>query len=110
MKIEANRPVQISNTCQIGTTVNRNTLTSYNTTTILDSNTGMTLTTPTIGITSPSVTIGQNGVTVITVNGSLVQIGQTLGINYLYGTTYVQNLYSTTGVIGAVGNVFQQFV
>jgi hypothetical protein len=110
MKIEANRPVQISNTCQIGTSVSRNTLTSYNTTTILDSNTGMTLTTPVIGITSPSITIGQNGVTVITVNGSLVQIGQTLGINYLYGTTYVQNLYSTTGVIGAVGNVFQQFV
>jgi len=110
MKIEANRPLQINNTCQIGTTVNRNTLNSYTTTTVLDANTGMTLTTPTIGITSPSVTIGQNGVTVITVNGSLVQIGQTLGINYLYGTTYVQNLYSTTGVIGAVGNVFQQFV
>jgi hypothetical protein len=110
MKIEANRPVQISNTCQIGTSVNRNTLTSYNTTTILDSNTGMTLTTPVIGITSPSITIGQNGVTVITVNGSLVQIGQIAGINYLYGSTYVQNLFSTTGVIGAVGNVFQQFV
>jgi hypothetical protein len=110
MKIEANRPLQINNTCQIGTTINRNTLNSYTTTTVLDANTGMTLTTPTIGITSPSVTIGQNGVTVITVNGSLVQIGQTLGINYLYGTTYVQNLYSTTGVIGAVGNVFQQFV
>jgi hypothetical protein len=110
MKIEANRPVQISNTCQIGTTINRNTLNSYTTTTVLDANTGMTLTTPTIGITSPSVTIGQNGVTVLTLNGSLVQIGQTLGINYLYGTTYVQNLYSTTGVIGAVGNVFQQFI
>jgi hypothetical protein len=110
MKIEANRPVQISNTCQIGTSVSRNTLTSYNTTTILDSNTGMTLTTPVIGITSPSITIGQNGVTVITINGSLVQIGQVAGINYLYGSTYVQNLFSTTGVIGAVGNVFQQFI
>jgi hypothetical protein len=110
MKIEANRPLQINNTCQIGTTVNRNTLNSYTTTTVLDANTGMTLTSPVIGITSPSITIGQNGVTVITVNGSLVQIGQTLGINYLYGTTYVQNLYSTTGVIGAVGNVFQQFI
>ena len=110
MKIEANRPLQINNTCQIGTTINRNTLTSYNTTTILDSNTGMTLTTPVIGITSPSITIGQNGITVITINGSLVQIGQVAGINYLYGSTYVQNLFSTTGVIGAVGNVFQQFV
>ena len=110
MKVTTNQPLQINNTCQIGTTVNRNTLNSYTTTTVLDANTGMTLTTPTIGITSPLVTIGQNGVTVITINGSLVQIGQTLGINYLYGTTYVQNLYSTTGVIGAVGNVFQQFV
>jgi hypothetical protein len=110
MKIEANRPVQINNTLQVGTTINRNTLTSYNTTTILDANTGMTLTSPTIGITAPLVTIGQNGVTVLTLNGSLVQIGQVAGINYLYGTTYVQNLYSTTGVIGAVGNVFQQFV
>jgi hypothetical protein len=110
MKITANQPLQINNTCQIGTTISRNTLTSYTTTTILDANTGMTLTSPTIGITAPLVTIGQNGVTVLTLNGSLVQIGQTLGINYLYGTTYVQNLYSTTGVIGAVGNVFQQFV
>ena len=110
MNIEANRPLQINNTCQIGTTVNRNTLNSYTTTTVLDANTGITLTTPVIGITSPSITIGQNGITAITLNGSVVQIGQTLGINYLYGTTYVQNLYSTTGVIGAVGNVFQQFV
>ena len=110
MKITANQPLQINNTCQIGTNISRNTLTSYNTTTVLDANTGMTLTSPTIGITAPLVTIGQNGVTVLTLNGSLVQIGQTLGINYLYGTTYVQNLYSTTGVIGAVGNVFQQFV
>ena len=110
MKVTTNQPLQINNTCQIGTTTNRNTFNAYTTTAVLDANSGITLTTPTIGITSPSVTIGQNGVTVITVNGSLVQIGQTLGINYLYGTTYVQNLYSTTGVIGAVGNVFQQFV
>jgi len=109
MKIEANRPVQISNTCQIGTTVNRNTLNSYTTTTVLDANTGMTLTTPTIGITSPSVTIGQNGVTVITINGSAVSIGQLLGVNTLYGTTYVQNLQSLTGVIGSIGSVMQQF-
>lgn len=110
MKIEANRPLQINNTCQIGTTINRNTLTSYTTTALLDSNTGMTLTAPSILIPTPLINIGQNGVTAITLNGSIVQIGQTLGINYLYGTTYVQNLYSTTGVIGAVGNVFQQFV
>ena len=110
MKVTTNQPLQINNTCQIGTTVNRNTLNSYTTTTVLDANTGMTLTTPTIGITSPLVTIGQNGVTVITVNGSLVQIGQALGINYLYGTTFVQNLYSTTGVVGMAGQVFQQFV
>lgn len=109
MKIEANRPVQISNTCQIGTNVSRNTLTSYNTTTILDSNTSMTLTTPVIGITSPSITIGQNGVTVININGSAVSIGQLLGVNTLYGTTYVQSLQSLTGVISAVGQTFQQF-
>jgi hypothetical protein len=114
MKIEANRPVQISNTCQIGTTVNRNTLTSYNTTTILDSNTGMTLTTPVIGITSPLVTIGQADATSITLNSSGVYIGRLLGTNYLYGTTYAgsiyaTNLYSATGVLGMVGSVMQQF-
>jgi hypothetical protein len=109
MKITANQPLQINNTCQIGTTISRNTLTSYTTTTILDANTGMTLTTPTIGITSPLVSIGQNGVTVITINGSLVQIGQTLGVNTLYGTTYIQNLQSLTGVIGSIGSVMQQF-
>ena len=114
MKIEANRPVQISNTCQIGTTVNRNTLTSYTTTTILDANTGITLTTPTIGITSPLITIGQADATSITLNSSGVYIGRLLGTNYLYGTTYAgniyaTNLYSATGVLGMAGQVFQQF-
>ena len=109
MKITANQPLQINNTCQIGTSVSRNTLTSYNTTTILDSNTGMTLTTPVIGITSPSITIGQNGITIININGSAVSIGQLLGVNTLYGTTYIQSLQSLTGVISAVGQAFQQF-
>ena len=109
MKIIANQPLQINNTCEIGTTVNRNTFNAYTTTAVLDANTGMTLTTPTIGITSPSITIGQNGITAITLNGSVVQIGQTLGINYLYGTTYVQNLYSTSGIVGMANQVFQQF-
>ena len=110
MKLTANQPLQINNTCQIGTTINRNTLTSYTTTTILDANTGMTLTSPTIGITAPLVTIGQNGVTIININGSAVSIGQLLGVNTLYGTTYVQNLQSLTGVIGSIGSVMQQFV
>jgi len=114
MKITANQPLQINNTCQIGTTVSRNTLTSYTTTTILDANTGMTLTTPTIGITSPLVTIGQADATTITLNSSGVYIGRLLGTNYLYGTTYAgaiyaTNLYSATGVLGMAGQVFQQF-
>jgi hypothetical protein len=114
MKIIANQPLQINNTCQIGTTINRNTLTSYNTTTILDANTGITLTTPTIGITAPLVTIGQADATSITLNSSGVYIGRLLGTNYLYGTTYAgsiyaTNLYSATGVLGMAGQVFQQF-
>lgn len=109
MKIEANRPLQINNTCQIGTTINRNTLNAYTTTALLDSNTGMTLTAPSILIPTPLINIGQNGITSITLNGSIVQIGQTLGTNYLYGTTYVQSLQSATGVIGAIGSVMQQF-
>jgi hypothetical protein len=109
MKIEANRPVQINNTFQVGTTINRNTFNSYTTTTVLDANTGMTLTTPTIGITSPLVSIGQGDATSITLNSSGVYIGQLLGSNYLYGTTYVQNLYSASGILGMAGQVFQQF-
>jgi hypothetical protein len=114
MKIEANRPVQISNTCQIGTTINRNTLNSYTTTTILDANTSFTITTPTIQITAPLVSIGQADATSITLNSSGVYIGRLLGTNYLYGTTYAgniyaTNLYSATGVLGMAGQVFQQF-
>lgn len=110
MKMIANQSVNINNTFQVGTTLNRNTLTAYNTTTLLDANTGMTLTAPSIFITTPLITIGQAGLTSITLNGSNVYIGQLLGVNYLYGTTYVQNLYSATGVLGMAGQVFQQFV
>jgi hypothetical protein len=109
MKLVANQPVSVNNTFQIGTTVVRNTLNSYTTTTVLDANTGMTLTTPTIGITSPLVSIGQGDATSITLNSSGVYIGQLLGSNYLYGTTYVQNLYSASGILGMAGQVFQQF-
>ena len=74
----------------------------------------MTLTTPTIGITSPLVSIGQGDATSITLNSSGVYIGQLLGTNYLYGTTYAGNIYATnifsaTGVLGMAGQVFQQF-
>jgi hypothetical protein len=109
MKIEANRPVAINNTFQVGTTINRNTSNSYTTTALLDANTGMTLTSPTILITAPLVNIGQLTATSITLNSSGVYIGQLLGVNYLYGTTYVQNLYSASGILGMAGQVFQQF-
>lgn len=109
MKIEANRPVAINNTFQVGTTLIRNTSNSYTTTTLLDANTGMTLTSPTILITAPLVNIGQLTATSITLNSSGVYIGQLLGSNYLYGTTYVQNLYSASGILGMAGQVFQQF-
>ena len=92
MKMIANQPVNINNTCQIGTTLNRNTLTAYNTTTLLDGNTSITLNSPIINVTAP-----------------YVAIGQTLGFNYLYGTTFVQNLYSSSGIVGMAGQVFQQF-
>jgi hypothetical protein len=107
MKIEANRPLQINNTCQIGTTINRNTLNSYTTTTVLDANTGFTITTPTIGITAPLVSIGQADATSITLNSSGVYIGRLLGNNYLYGTTYIQNLYSPTGIISTSSATWQ---
>ena len=109
MQMVANRPVSINNTFQQGTTLNRFSSTNYTTTSLIDANTGMTLTAPSIFITTPLITIGQAGITSITLNGSNVYIGQLLGTNYLYGTTYVQNLYSTTGVVNAVGQVFQQW-
>lgn len=92
MKMIANQPVNINNTFQVGTTLNRNTMTTYNTTTLLDANTSITLNSPIINITAP-----------------YVAIGQTLGFNYLFGTTFVQNLYSSTGIVGMAGQVFQQF-
>jgi type II secretory pathway component PulM len=92
MKMIANRQVNINNTFQVGTTLNRNTLTTYNTTSLLDANTSITLNSPIINITAP-----------------YVAIGQTLGFNYLYGTTFVQNLYSSSGIVGMAGQVFQQF-
>ena len=92
MKMIANQPVQINNTFQVGTTLNRNTLTAYNTTTLLDADTSITLNSPIINITAP-----------------YVAIGQTLGFNYLFGTTFVQNLYSSSGIVGMAGQVFQQF-
>ena len=92
MKMIANQPVNINNTFQFGTTLNRNTLTAYNSTSLLDANTSITLNSPIINITAP-----------------YVAIGQTLGFNYLFGTTFVQNLYSSTGIVGMAGQVFQQF-
>lgn len=92
MKMIANQSVNVNNTFQVGTTLNRNTLAGYNSTSLLDANTSITLNSPIINITAP-----------------YVAIGQTLGFNYLFGTTFVQNLYSSTGIVGMAGQVFQQF-
>lgn len=92
MKMIANQSVNVNNTFQVGTTLNRNTLTAYNSTSLLDANTSITLNSPIINITAP-----------------YVAMGQTLGFNYLYGTTFVQNLYSSNGIVGMAGQVFQQF-
>lgn len=92
MKMIANQPVNVNNTFQVGTTLNRNTLNAYNSTSLLDANTSITLNSPIINITAP-----------------YVAIGQTFGFNYLFGTTFVQNLYSSTGIVGMAGQVFQQF-
>jgi hypothetical protein len=92
MQVVSNRPVTINNTLQHGTTLNRYSSTAYNTTTYNDSNTSINLTSPIINLSAPQV-----------------NIGQLLGNNYLYGTTYVQKLYSATGVVDAVGQVFQQW-
>ena len=88
----ANRPVTLNHTFQQGTTLNRYSSTAYNTTSFTDANVSINLTSPIINLSAPQV-----------------NIGQLLGTNYLYGTTYVQKLYSATGVVDAVGQVFQQW-
>ena len=92
MQMVANRPVTLNHTLQHGTTLNRYSSTAYNTTSFIDANVNINLTSPIINLSAPQV-----------------NMGQLLGTNYLYGTTYVQNLYSGTGVITAVGQVFQQW-
>jgi hypothetical protein len=92
MQMVANRPVTLNHTLQHGTTLNRYSSTAYNTTSFIDANVNINLTSPIINLSAPQV-----------------NIGQLLGTNYLYGTTYVQKLYSATGVVDAVGQVFQQW-
>jgi len=92
MQMVANRPVTINNTLQHGTSLNRYSSTAYNTTSFTDADVSINLTSP-----------------IINLSGTRVNIGQLLGTNYLYGTTYVQKLYSVSGVVDAVGQVFQQW-
>jgi hypothetical protein len=92
MQMVANRPVSINNTLQHGTSLNRYSSTAYNTTISTDANVSVNFASPIINLSAPQV-----------------NIGQLLGTNYLYGTTYVQNLYSTTGVANAAGQGFQQW-
>jgi len=92
MQMVANRPVTINNTLQHGTSLNRYSSTAYNTTSFTDADVSINFASP-----------------IINLSGTQVNIGQLLGTNYLYGTTYVQKLYSVSGVVDAVGQVFQQW-
>ena len=93
MKATFYEPVTIIDEVAIGTLAFRAALTSYNDTITLDA----------------SSDIDIAGSTMLTIGAPINNIGLVLGINYLRGTTYIQNLATTSGVINAVNSAIQQF-
>ena len=93
MKSTFYEKVTIIDELVVGTLYFREPLTTFNTTIALDA-------TSNIDISSTSM---------LTIGAPVNNIGLVLGINYLRGTTYIQNLATTSGVINAVNSAIQQF-
>ena len=93
MKATFYEPVTIIDEVAIGTLAFRAALTSYNDTITLDA----------------SSDIDIAGSTMLTIGAPINNIGLVLGVTYLKGTTYIQNLATTSGVINAVNAAIQQF-
>ena len=93
MKLNCYEKVTIIEEVAIGTLAFRYPLTSYNDTISLDA--------------SSSIDIA--GSTMLTIGAPINNIGLVLGVNYLRGTTYIQSLATTSGVISAVNSAIQQF-
>ena len=93
MKATFYEPVTIIESVNIGTLAFRYPLTTYNDTITLDA----------------SSDIDIAGSTMLTIGAPINNIGLVLGVNYLKGTTYIQNLATTSGVINAVNSAIQQF-
>jgi hypothetical protein len=93
MKSTFYEKVTIIDEVAIGTLAFRAPLNSYNDTITLDA-------TSNIDISSTSM---------LTIGAPINNIGMVLGINNLRGTTYIQSLATTTGVINAIGSAVRQF-
>jgi hypothetical protein len=93
MKSTFYEKVTIIDEVAIGTLAFRAPLTSYNDTVLIDASTSIDL--------ESSVTA--------TLSAPIVNIGLVLGVNNLRGTTYIQNLATTSGVVNAIGTVMRQF-
>jgi hypothetical protein len=93
MKATFYQKVTILDEVAIGTLYFREPLTSFNTTIALDA--------------SSSIDISSS--TMLTIGAPINNIGLVLGINYLRGITYIQQLANTTGIINAVATAIQQF-
>ena len=94
MKITSYQKLTVMDDVAFGSAGLRYDLTSYNTNVLIDANTTLALecSTGNINIYAP-----------------IVNLGQTIGVNYLRGTTYISNLATTSGVINAVGSAVRQF-
>jgi hypothetical protein len=93
MKSTFYEKVTIIDEVAIGTLAFRGPLTSYNDTVLIDASTSIDL--------ESSITA--------TLSAPIVNIGLVLGVNNLRGTTYIQNLATTSGVVNAIGTVMRQF-
>lgn len=93
MKATFYQKVTIIDEVAIGTLGFRAPLTSYNNTVVIDASTSIEL--------ESSLTA--------TLSAPIVNIGLVLGVNNLRGTTYIQNLATTSGVVNAIGTVMRQF-
>lgn len=129
-QIIANRPLTLNADFQQGTNAIRKTYLGYNDTYTTYASTSATVSSPSVNLTGTNTNItstatlsvssvtnniissGTTSITGLTTNvdGTFVNIGNVLSTNILYGSTYVQALYSPSGTINAIGTVMQQFV
>lgn len=130
MQLVANRPLTLNANFQQGTNALRKTYVGYNDTYTTYASTSATLSSPSVNLTGTNTNItstatlsvssvtnnivstGTTSISGLTTNidGTFINIGTVLSTNILYGSTYVQALYSPSGTINAIGTVMQQFV